>query len=103
MTKEERLDPIPPGEILFEEFLKPMGISQNKLGRDIGVPITRINEIIHGKRAITVDTAMRLARYFGTSPEVWLNLQQRYDLQIARQELQPELERTIQPIAASHG
>lgn len=100
MMKGKKTDPIPPGEILLEEFLKPMGISQNKLGRDIGVPITRINEIIHGKRAITVDTAMRLARYFGTSPEVWLNLQQRYDLHIARQELQPELEKAIQPIGS---
>ena len=100
MSKKQ-LDPIPPGEILLEEFLKPMGISQNKLGRDIGVPITRINEIVHGKRSITVDTAMRLARYFGTSPEVWMNLQQRYDLEIAREELQPKLEKTIEPLAST--
>ena len=98
---KKQLDPIPPGEVLLEEFLKPMGISQNKLGRDLGVPITRINEIVHGKRSITVDTAMRLARYFGTSPEVWMNLQQRYDLEIAREELQPELEKMIEPLASA--
>jgi addiction module HigA family antidote len=98
---KKKPDRITPGEVLLEEFLKPMGISQNKLGRDLGVPITRINEIVHGKRAITVDTAMRLARYFGTSPEVWMNLQQRYDLEIARQELWPELEKTIHPLAST--
>ncbi len=95
------LDPIPPGEILLEEFLKPLGISQNKLGRDIGVPITRINEIINDKRAITPDTALRLAHYFGTSAEVWMNLQQRYDLERTRRELQSELEKTTQPLASA--
>jgi addiction module HigA family antidote len=76
--------PIPPGEILFEEFMKPMGISQNKLGRDIDVHVGRINEIIHGKRVMTPDTALRLAAYFRTTPEFWMNLQSRYDLKIAK-------------------
>lgn len=78
------LDPIHPGEILLEEFLKPMGISINKLAREIGVPPGRISTIVNGKRAITADTALRLAVYFGTSPELWLNLQADYDLRIAR-------------------
>ena len=99
MTRRKLLDPIRPGEILFEEFMRPLGISQNRLGRDLGVPITRINEIVNGKRAITVDTAMRLARYFGTSPEVWLNLQQRYDVEIARRELIPTIEKEIRPLS----
>jgi len=92
---------ISPGEILLEEFMKPLGISQNKLGREIGVPITRINEIVNGKRAITADTALRLARFFGTSPEVWLNLQQQYDLRVASRELQKEIERAVRPLRAS--
>jgi antitoxin HigA-1 len=76
--------PIHPGEILSEEFLKPMKISQSTLSRDIDVPVPRINQIVLGRRAITVDTALRLAKYFGTSPEFWLNLQTRYDLESAR-------------------
>lgn len=78
------LDPIHPGEILLEEFLKPMEISINKLAREIGVPPGRISTIVNGKRAITADTALRLSAYFGTSPELWLNLQADYDLRIAR-------------------
>jgi addiction module HigA family antidote len=80
---ENKLPPVHPGEILLEEYLIPLGISQNKLGRDLGVPAQRINEIIRGKRAITVDTALRLARYFHTTPQFWLNLQSHYDLQAA--------------------
>lgn len=76
--------PIHPGEILLEEFLKPLKISQNALSRDLDVPLQRINQIVLGKRAITVDTALRLAKYFGTTPELWLNLQARYDLEMAR-------------------
>jgi antitoxin HigA-1 len=76
--------PIHPGEILLEEFLKPLGISQNALSRDLDVPLQRINQIVLGKRSITIDTALRLAKYFGTSPELWLNLQSRYDLEKAR-------------------
>jgi antitoxin HigA-1 len=78
------LEPIHPGEILLEEFLKPMGVSINKLAREIGVPPGRISTIVNAKRAITADTALRLAAYFGTSPELWLNLQSDYDLRIAR-------------------
>ena len=78
------LPPIHPGEILLEEFLNPLGISQNKLGRELGIPAQRINEIVRGKRAISVDTALRLARYFGTTPQFWLNLQMRYDIETAR-------------------
>jgi antitoxin HigA-1 len=76
--------PIHPGEILLEEFLKPLKISQSVLSRDLDVPLQRINQIVLGKRAITVDTALRLAKYFGTTPELWLNLQSRYDLETAR-------------------
>jgi addiction module HigA family antidote len=76
-----------PGEILLEEFLKPLGISQNRLGRDLGVSPRRINEIIHGKRIITADTALRLSRFFGTSAEFWLGLQADYDLDMAKDRL----------------
>lgn len=79
----KRIAPIHPGEILFEEFLKPMGISQNKIGRDLSVSPRRINEIIHGKRSITADTALRLSTYFGNSATFWLGLQMDYDLDIA--------------------
>ena len=79
-----KLPPIHPGEILFEEFMRPLGISQNQLGRDLNVPPRRINEIVHGKRRISADTALRLSRYFGTSEEFWLNLQTRFDLEIAK-------------------
>ena len=79
-----KFPPIHPGEILWEEFLKPLKISQSALSRDLDVPLQRINQIVLGKRAVTVDTALRLAKYFGTSPELWLNLQTRYDLETAR-------------------
>lgn len=79
----KRIAPIHPGEILFEEFLKPMDISQNQIGRDLGVSPRRINEIIHGKRSITADTALRLSTYFGNSATFWLGLQMDYDLDIA--------------------
>jgi len=81
---EEKLPPIHPGEVLLEDFMKPLGLSQYRLAKDIGVPALRISQIVKGKRAITVDTAMRLARYFGTSPDVWLRLQARYDLEKAQ-------------------
>jgi addiction module HigA family antidote len=82
-----KLAPVHPGEILLEEFLKPLGISQNRLGRDLGVSPRRINEIIHGKRGITADTALRLSRFFGTSAEFWLGLQADYDLDMAKDRL----------------
>ena len=83
MTKV--LDPIHPGEILLEEFLEPMGITQYRLAKDISVTPRRINEIVHGRRSITADTALRLARYFGTSERFWMNLQARYDLEVEKE------------------
>lgn len=93
----QTLSPITPGEILLHEFLEPLSISQNQLARDLNVPVPRINEIVNGKRAITSDTALRLARYFGTSAQFWLNLQQRYDLKIAAAKLGAEIELTVKP------
>jgi antitoxin HigA-1 len=83
MMREEKLKPVHPGEVLLEEFLKPMGLSQNRLALDIRVPPRRINEIIHGKRRITADTALRLAKYFNMSPQFWLGLQMDHDLDVA--------------------
>ena len=80
---EERLPPVHPGEVLLEDFMKPIGLSQYRLAQDIGVPALRISQIVHGKRAVTADTALRLARYFGTSANVWMRLQARYDLERA--------------------
>jgi addiction module HigA family antidote len=80
----KRLDPIPPGEILFEEFMRPHGISQNRLARDIDVNPARVNDIVHGRSSITAAIALRLAKYFGTTPELWLNLQADYDLRGSR-------------------
>ncbi len=94
MGKKE-LHPVHPGEVLLEEFLKPMSMSQNRLALDIGVPPRRINEIILGKRSITADTALRLARYFGNSPQFWLGLQTDYDLDIATDALGKRLEREV--------
>jgi addiction module HigA family antidote len=90
-----RLPPIPPGEILLEEFLKPMGLSQNQLARDICVPPGRVNDLIRGRRGVTRDTAARLAIYFGTSPDLWINLQARYDAKIATRDVLPKLTRRI--------
>ena len=81
---EDRLPPVHPGEVLAEDFMKPLGLSQYRVAKDIGVPALRISQIVNGKRSITADTAMRLARYFGTSPDVWLRLQARYDLETAQ-------------------
>ncbi len=95
----KKLPPIHPGEILLEEFLKPMGVSQYRLSKDIGVPPRRINEIVHGKRSITADTALRLARYFGTSERFWMNLQSRYDLELEKDKLGRRLIDEVHPIA----
>jgi addiction module HigA family antidote len=95
-----KLKNIHPGEILLEEFLIPMGISQNRLAREIGVPPRRINEIVHGKRAITADTTLRLARYFGTSETFWMGLQADYDLENARERLGDRLDREVRSRAA---
>lgn len=93
MTEEkELLDPIPPGEILSEEFMKPLGLSANQLARDIDVPPGRITEIIRGNRSITADTALRFGKYFGVSPEIWLNLQVDYDMRVARRTIWPTVE-----------
>jgi addiction module HigA family antidote len=92
---DRALAAIPPGEILLEEFLVPMGISQNRLASDIGVPVSRVSGIIKGTRAITADTALRLGAYFGTSPELWTNLQSAYELRLAQQTYWPEAKARI--------
>ncbi len=92
-----KLKPITPGEILLEEFLNPLGISQCSLARDINVPVGRINDIVLGKRAITPDTVLRLAVYFNMTPEFWMNLQGHYDLNLAKQNLLPKIERSVRP------
>ncbi|HYX29331.1 MAG TPA: HigA family addiction module antitoxin [Pyrinomonadaceae bacterium] len=90
-----KLKPITPGEILLEEFLIPLEISQSKLARDISVPVGRINDIVQGKRAITPDTALRLSVYFNMTPEFWMNLQSHYDLKVGKQNLLPKIERSV--------
>ena len=90
-----KLAPIHPGEILLEEFLEPFDLSQYRLARDISVPPRRINEIVHGTRSITADTALRLARYFGTSEQFWLNLQAHYDLEVERDRLGDRLKTEV--------
>jgi addiction module HigA family antidote len=92
---KKKAPPIHPGEVLLEEYLKPLGISQYRLAKDTSVPPRRINEIVHGKRAITADTALRLARYFGTSERFWLNLQTRYDLEVEKDRLADRLEEEV--------
>jgi len=92
---KKKPSPIHPGEILLTEFLEPLEISQYRLAKDISVPPRRINEIVHGKRAISADTALRLSRYFGMSERFWLNLQVRYDLELARDRLGRRLEREV--------
>jgi addiction module HigA family antidote len=100
MTKSKRLDPVHPGEVLIEEFLKPMGLSQNRVALSIGVHPRRINEIVLGKRGITADTALRLAKFFGTSAELWLGLQKDYELDIAMDELGDRLDREVRTYAS---
>ncbi len=90
--KNKKLPPIHPGEILMEEFLEPMGISQFRLAKDISVPPRRINEIVHGKRSITADTALRLGRFFSLSPQFWLNLQTHHDLEVTEDLLEDRLD-----------
>ena len=95
MTRKQKR--ITPGEILLMEFLKPLGISQSRLARDLNVPVRRVNDIVQGKRAITPDTALRLAVYFNMTPEFWMNLQSHYDLKLAKQNLLPKIERSVRP------
>lgn len=102
MTRRKKLlPPIHPGEILREEYLKPLGLSMNRLALDLRVPVTRISEIVHERRGITTDTALRLARYFDTSARYWMNLQAAYDLEIAQDEFAARIELEVRP--AAHG
>ena len=98
--KTKKLAPIHPGEILREEFMKPLGLSQNALARALCVPPRRINEIVQEQRGVSADTALRLARYLGTTPEMWMGLQADYDLRLARYEKEREIERAVSPFAA---
>ncbi len=100
--KEIKLKPIHPGEILMEEFLKPLGVSQYKLAKDISVPPRRINEIVHGKRSISADTALRLSRYFRLSERFWLNLQARYDLEQEKDKLHGRIENEVKVLELQH-
>ncbi len=97
MTNDDLMPPVHPGEILAEEYLEPLGVTQHHLAVEIGVPPRRINEIVHGKRGISADTALRLARFFGTSERFWLNLQSRYDLEREKDRLAGALDR-IHPL-----
>ena len=97
MSRLKKLPPIHPGEILSEEFLKPLGMSMNKLADELHVPANRITQTVEGRRSITGETELRLARYFGTSAEFWLGMQKDYDLQVARDEFEAEVERQVQP------
>jgi addiction module HigA family antidote len=100
MAEVTVMAPVHPGEILLEEFLRPLGVSQYQLAKQIGVPGRRINEIVHGQRRISADTALRLARYFGTSERFWMNLQARYDLEVEKDRLGDSLD-AIQPLSAA--
>ncbi|GAA2101235.1 MULTISPECIES: HigA family addiction module antitoxin [Brevibacterium] len=99
-TETDLIEPIHPGEILMEDFIEGFGITQNKLAVSIGVPPRRINEIVHGKRGITADTAIRLARYFGTSEEFWMNLQSNYELRLERRALRDQID-AIAPLQSA--
>ena len=99
--RKKMLAPIHPGEILVEEFLKPLGITQYKLAKDINVPARRINEIVHGKRSITADTALRLSRYFNLSERFWLNFQARYDLEVEKDKLNDRIETEVKVLQIS--
>ena len=95
----DKLSPVHPGEVLLEEFIKPMELSQNRLAISIGVDTRRINEIVLGKRAITADTALRLSRFFDNSPQFWMGLQSQYDLDVAQDQLGKRLDREVRPLA----
>lgn len=101
MPRKAKLPPVPPGEILREDFMVPMNLSMNRLALDLRVPVTRVADLVHGRRAITPDTALRLGRYFNTSPRFWLNLQSEYDLEKAEDELLSEIERDVRPLATA--
>ena len=96
-----KMDPVHPGEILLEEFLKPMGISQYRLAKEIHVPLRRVNEIVLGRRGISADTALRFARFFGTTPEVWQNLQSQYEMDVAKGSIWSKIMETVRPLRRS--
>ena len=96
-----KLELINPGEILLEEFLKPLGISQNRLSRDINVPVGRINDIVHGRRSITANTALRLGKYFGTTPDFWMGLQAEHDLRLAKRDFWPKEKNNVRKAPAA--
>ena len=96
-SRQTTLPPVHPGEILREDLMKPLGLSQNRLALDLRVPVTRISEIVRGRRGITAETALRLSRYFGTTPEFWLNLQNRYELRVALSRHRTSIERDVHP------
>jgi len=98
MAKSKKLPLIHPGEILREDFMVPLGLSMNRLSLDLHVPVTRIAEIVHGRRAVTPDTALRLARYFNTTARFWINLQSAYDLEVAEDELAPKIAQHVRPL-----
>ena len=97
--EEKMMRPIHPGEVLMKEFLEPMGVTQYRLAKDLSVPPRRINEIVHGKRAVTADTALRLSRYFGTSERFWMNLQTRYDMELQKDLLGDRLQKEVATLA----
>ncbi len=101
MSKSKKLPPIHPGEILREDFMRPLSLTMNKLAMDLHVPVTRIAEIVHERRGITPDTALRLGRYFNTSGRFWLNAQAAYDLEVAEEELQQAINRDVHPAHTS--
>lgn len=99
----KKLQPVHPGEILREDFLVPLELSMNRLALDLRVPVTRVADIVHERRGITPDTALRLARYFGTTPMFWMNLQSAFDLAVATDEEEDSIERDVQPVTAGRG
>jgi len=101
MAKSRRVPPVHPGEILREDLMAPLALSINKVARDLRVPVTRMSEIVHGRRSITADTALRLARYFSTTPEFWVNLQSAYDLDVATRASAEQIKRDVHPRAAA--
>jgi antitoxin HigA-1 len=101
MAKSRRLPPVHPGEILREDLMAPLGLSINGLARDLRVPVTRMSEIVNGRRSITADTALRLARYFATTPEFWVKLQSAYDLDVATRASARQINRNVRPRAAA--
>jgi addiction module HigA family antidote len=98
----KKLRPVHPGEILLEEFMKPLGLSMNRMAMDLRVPVTRIADIVHERRGITADTALRFARYFKNSPTFWMNLQTRFDLEIAEDRIAAKVQRDVQPLQDIH-